>query len=170
MYEDILNFHRLAMKYFQQRRTCSPSCETSYDLTFIVWKQLFDATWPSHSSRFASVIGNLARHRALIERHATLSQIEDSQESQRLANDRFDITMQNEDMARSVVVSQWLKSPHTDVDQYNFTKVRLDYPDSGKWLLDNQSFKEWFDPSFPKIPPLLWVSGIPGSGLLQSDV
>ncbi|KAJ5901293.1 hypothetical protein N7504_007286 [Penicillium tannophilum] len=156
MYEDILNFHRLAMKYFQQR----------------LWKQLFDATWPSHSSRFASVIGNLARHRALIERHATLSQIEDSQESQRLANDRFDITMQNEDMARSVVVSQWLKSPHTDVDQYNFTKVRLDYPDSGKWLLDNQSFKEWFDPSFPKIPPLLWVSGIPGSGktILASSI
>ncbi|KAJ5563904.1 hypothetical protein N7513_000146 [Penicillium frequentans] len=156
MYEDILNFHRLAMKYFQQR----------------LWKQLFDATWPSHSSHFASVIGNLARHRALIERHATLSQIEDSQESQRLANDRFDIMMQNEDMARSVVVSQWLKSPHTDVDQYNFTKVRLDYPDSGKWLLSNQSFQEWFDPSFPKVPPLLWISGIPGSGktILASSI
>ncbi|KAJ5809175.1 uncharacterized protein N7503_001393 [Penicillium pulvis] len=156
MYEDILSFHRLAMKYFQQR----------------LWKQLFDATWPSHRSRFASVIENLARHRTLIERHATLSQIEDSQESQRLANDRFDIMMQNEDMTRAVVVSQWLKSPHTDVDQYNFTKVRLDYPDSGKWLLDNQSFQEWFDPSFPKIPPLLWISGIPGSGktILASSI
>lgn len=34
MYEDILNFHRLAMKYFQQRRTCSCSCESSYGLIF----------------------------------------------------------------------------------------------------------------------------------------
>lgn len=78
--------------------------------------------------------------------------------------------MQNEDMARSIVVYQWLKSPHTDVDQYNFTKVRMDYPDSGRWLLDNQSFKEWFDPSFPKIPPLLWINGIPGSGMLRNDL
>lgn len=78
--------------------------------------------------------------------------------------------MRNEEMAQTVVVSQWLKSPHTDLDQYNFTKVRADYPDSGTWLLDNQSFKEWFDPSFPKIPPLLWINGIPGSGTLQPDL
>ncbi|KAJ5768868.1 hypothetical protein N7520_003427, partial [Penicillium odoratum] len=148
IYEDILKFHRLAMRYFQRR----------------VWKQLFDATWPSHTSRFSAIIDNLRKHQTLIDRQATIAQIEDEQAARLIEEDRFEVLMQNEDLERSRVVFNWLKSPQMDTDQYNFTKVRADYPDSGKWLLDNQSFKEWFDPSYPKIPPLLWVNGIPGSG------
>jgi hypothetical protein len=45
-----------------------------------------------------------------------------------------------------------------------FLETRAKYPGSGLWLLQHKSFKEWFDPQYPTIPPLLWLTGDPGSG------
>jgi len=106
----------------------------------------------------------MARHRSLIESQASLSQIENFQESRKIEDERFETAMRNEDLRRVQVVCNWLRSASVDSDQYHFTKVRADYPGTGRWLLDNPSFKEWFDPHFPIIPPLLWLNGIPGSG------
>ncbi|KAF2178004.1 putative zinc finger protein [Zopfia rhizophila CBS 207.26] len=148
MYEDILKFHRIALRYFQQP----------------LWKQLFDATWKTYKSRFSGIISNMARHRNLIESQASLSQIEAFQESRRIEDDRFDAQMRNENLGRSRAVYGWLKAANVDTDQYHFSKIRADYPGTGKWLLDNSTFKDWFNHQFPMIPPLLWLNGIPGAG------
>ncbi|KAJ5530063.1 hypothetical protein N7527_003456 [Penicillium freii] len=148
MYEDILKFHRIAIQYFQQR----------------LWKQLWHATWKTQQSRFSSIISGMARHRALIESQAGLSEIADSQESRRLVDDRHNAEVQYESLRRSRTVFNWLRAPDVDGNQYNLTQMRADNPGTGRWLLDNQAFKDWFDPNYPKIPPLLWLNGIPGAG------
>ncbi|KAK4867343.1 hypothetical protein LT330_000853 [Penicillium expansum] len=148
MYEDILKFHRIAIQYFQQR----------------LWKQLWHATWKTQQSRFSNVISGMARHRALIESQASLSQIADSQESRRLVDDRHNAEVQYQSLRRSRTVFNWLRAPDVEGHQYNLTKTRADYPGTGRWLLDNQAFKDWFDPNYPSIPPLLWLNGIPGAG------
>ncbi|KUM58863.1 hypothetical protein ACN42_g8284 [Penicillium freii] len=148
MYEDILKFHRITIQYFQQR----------------LWKQLWHATWKTQQSRFSSIISGMARHRALIESQAGLSEIADSQESRRLVDDRHNAEVQYESLRRSRTVFNWLRAPDLDGNQYNLTQMRADNPGTGRWLLDNQAFKDWFDPNYPKIPPLLWLNGIPGAG------
>lgn len=148
MYEDILKFHRIAIQYFQQR----------------LWKQLWHATWKTQQSRFSSIISGMARHRALIESQAGLSEIADSQESRRLVDDRHNAEVQYESLRRSRTVFNWLRAPDVDGNQYNLTQMRANNPGTGRWLLDNQAFKDWFDPNYPKIPPLLWLNGIPGAG------
>ena len=110
----------------------------------------------------------MARHRSLIESQASLSQIEDFQESRKIEDDRFAAAMENEDLRQSKAVYDWLRAASVDSDQYHYTKIRADYPGSGRWILDNASFKEWFDPQFPTIPPLLWLNGIPGAGKFSS--
>ncbi|CAI7590736.1 unnamed protein product [Penicillium crustosum] len=148
MYEDILKFHRIAIQYFQQR----------------LWKQLWHATWKTQQSRFSNIISGMARHRALIESQAGLVQIADSQEARRLVDDRHNAEMQYESLRRSRTVFNWLRAPDVDGNQYNLTQTRAGNPGTGRWLLDNQAFKDWFDPNYPKIPPLLWLNGIPGAG------
>ncbi|KAJ5608405.1 hypothetical protein N7537_005024 [Penicillium hordei] len=148
MYEDILKFHRIAIQYFQQR----------------LWKQLWHATWKTQQSRFSNIISGMARYRALIESQAGLVQIADSQESHRLVDDWHNAEVQYESLRRSRTVFNWLRAPDVDGNQYNLTQTRANNPGTGSWLLDNQAFKDWFDPNYPKIPPLLWLNGIPGAG------
>jgi hypothetical protein len=95
----------------------------------------------------------MARHRGLIESQASLSQIEDFQEVR-----RFD------DLRQSQSVYSWLRPSNVMNDQYHHIKLRASYPGTGRWLLQNHTFKEWFDPQYPTIPPLLWLTGIPGGG------
>ncbi|KAF2807330.1 putative zinc finger protein [Mytilinidion resinicola] len=148
MYEDILKFHRIALAYFQQP----------------LWKQMFDATWKTYKSRFSGIISNMSRHRSLIENQATLSQIEDFRESRLIENDRFEAEIKNEELRRSHSVYNWLRATSIDTDQYHLSKIRADYPGTGRWLLVNPTFKKWFDPQYATIPPLLWLNGIPGAG------
>ncbi|CAI7641662.1 unnamed protein product [Penicillium glandicola] len=148
IYDDILKFHRIAIQYFQQR----------------LWKQLWHATWKTQQSRFSNIISGMARHRALIESQAGLSQIAESQISRRLVDDRHNAEVKAEDWRRLRTVFNWLRAADVDGNQYNLTQTRADYPGTGRWLLDHQAFKDWFDPNYPKIPPLLWMNGIPGAG------
>jgi hypothetical protein len=106
----------------------------------------------------------MSRHRSLIETQANISQIEEFQESRRIESDRFETYMRNEELVRSRALHCWLKAADVDSDQYHFAKLRADYPETGKWLLKHAAFKQWFDPHYAIVPPLLWLNGIPGAG------
>lgn len=148
IYEDILKFHRITLRYFQQP----------------LWRQLFDATWKTYKARFSGIISNMAQHQSLIESQASLSKIEDFEESRRITDYQFEAEMKNEDLRRLQAVYNWLSATNVETQQDYLSSTRADYPGTGRWLLDNVSFKEWFNPQFPKVPPLLWLNGIPGAG------
>lgn len=114
-------------------------------------------------------MSNMARHRALIESQATIAQIEEFRESRQTEDARHDLDLKNEDLRRKHVVSNWLKAPDIESDQYEYCKVRASYPDTGRWLLCIEIFKHWFHPQFPAIPPLLWLCGMPGAGQSYLD-
>lgn len=112
----------------------------------------------------------MSRHRSLIESQASISQIEEFQESRRIAGNRFETQTRNEELVRSRALHGWLKAADVDSDQYHFAKIRADYPEIGKWLLKHATFKEWFDPQYAMAPPLLWLNGIPGAGKCSNSV
>ncbi|KAF2267625.1 putative zinc finger protein [Lojkania enalia] len=148
MYEDVLKFHHDALTYFQKP----------------LWIQMFDATWKTYKSRFSGTISNLARHRQLLESNVTLAQIKEFQQSRVLENARFETQTKNEELHQLRTVFDWLRPAKVESDQDEFVKIRTAYSGIGKWILDDPTFQEWFDPLFPMIPPLLWLNGIPGAG------
>ncbi|KAK2605748.1 hypothetical protein N8I77_008563 [Diaporthe amygdali] len=147
MYKDILEFHRLAMRYFKQP----------------MLKQLFQATWKTYKTRFDLLISNIHDHGMLVQNQATLAQIEEFRR-ERLAD------CQQYEAQRLREMYTWLRSPNHDQasnaenDQYEYARVRKYCPSSGRWVLSKQAFNEWMDPAYPPIPPLLWINGVPGAG------
>jgi hypothetical protein len=128
------------------------------------WRQLFKDTWKTLKFRFSSIVSDIGRHRSLVESEASSSQIEEFHESQRTEDRRFETGMKDEDLRRSEAVYDWLRATNIDTDHYRFSETRKGNPGTGRWLLENPTFKKWFDPQFPAIPPLLWLNGIPGAG------
>lgn len=100
LYKDILELHRLALRYFQQPRRLSSRKFSRATLTEVVWRQLFDATWKTHKSRFSEVINRLPEHRRLIETQASLIQVRAFQDAQIKADERFSTSEQNEFLRR----------------------------------------------------------------------
>jgi hypothetical protein len=149
IYEDILNFHRLALRYFQQP----------------LWRQMFASSWSNYKTRFSGIIKNFPRHQQLIESQANLIQIEESQAERRVEESRFRTLMQNEERNRLNAVSTWLNPTDVEADQTRFRKIRTEYPTTGQWPLQDQRFEDWFNPQYPAIPPLLWLNGMPGAGM-----
>ncbi|KAL1861382.1 hypothetical protein Daus18300_008913 [Diaporthe australafricana] len=147
MYKDILEFHRIAMKYFKQP----------------MLKQLFQATWKTYKTRFDPLISNIHDHGMLVQNQATLAQIEEFRRERQT-------DCQQHEARKLRELYTWLRSPNHDQasgaenDQYEYARVRNETPGSGSWLLSKQAFNEWMDLAFPAIPPLLWINGVPGAG------
>ncbi|KAK8879908.1 zinc finger protein [Apiospora arundinis] len=148
IWKDILEFHRQALKYFQQP----------------MWKQLFQATWDTYKSRFTPLIDNIRGHGHLIQAQAAVSQIEEFRRNQDLWNAQLNETKESQEAQRLIHLKTWLDPPNVENDQHELCKIWKNCPGSGQWLLDNRSLKEWIDPHYPTIPPLLWINGIPGAG------
>lgn len=126
-------------------------------------KQLFQATWKTYKTRFDPLIASIHGHGVLVQNQATLAQIEEFRRDQQAS-------YQQHEAHRLRELYMWLRSPDHDQasnaenDQYEYARVRRDCPGSGEWVLSKQVFKEWMDPAFPAIPPLLWINGAPGAG------
>ncbi|KAK8053544.1 hypothetical protein PG996_012845 [Apiospora saccharicola] len=148
MWKDILEFHRQALKYFQQP----------------MLRQIFQATWDTYKSRFSPLIENIRGHGNLIQTQAVISQIQDFRRDQDLRNAEFNKIRESQEAQRLTDLKAWLSPPNVDNDQYELCKIWKKYPGSGQWLLQNQHLKNWLDPLFPTIPPLLWINGMPGAG------
>ncbi|KAI1205006.1 putative zinc finger protein [Annulohypoxylon truncatum] len=148
IYVDILEFQRIILRYFQQPE----------------WQRIFVESWGTCKSRFPGIILHIAQRRSLIEDQASPYQIEKVQEEIQRSRRSEDAKLDEQNLQRIRQVNNWLKPAYVHIDQNDFSKLRAEYPGTGRWLLENTFFKEWFDPRFPTIPPLLWLSGIPGAG------
>src|ERR1700744_191259 len=97
IYEDILKFHRLALRYFQQP----------------LWRQIFAVTWKDYRSQFDGIIKNFPRHQHLIESQANLIQIEQFQQDRKRDEERMAREMEGEKLRKLLAISNWLRP--TDV-------------------------------------------------------
>ena len=82
-YEDILDFHRRAYKFFRQRGRLKFSMVNSKifrkDLIeSLAWKMIFDTLWKSFTLRFQAILETIRRHRDLIDQEANTVNIVDA--------------------------------------------------------------------------------------------
>ncbi|KAI1451390.1 putative zinc finger protein [Annulohypoxylon moriforme] len=148
IYADIFEFQRILLRYFQN----------------LEWQQVFAESWDICKSRFPSIVIQIARRRSLIENEASLFQIEEARKEIQQSRKNTDDQFNEQNLHRLHHVYNWLKAFNVQNDQDDFSKVRAKYPGTGRWLLENTVFKEWFHPQYATIPPLLWLNGILGAG------
>ncbi|KAF2726766.1 hypothetical protein EJ04DRAFT_452711 [Polyplosphaeria fusca] len=145
IHEDILEFHKEALRYFRQRK----------------WKELFHATWRSFSNTVAHLSKNLHRHKNLIESQASIIQFEALQDLRTQSQRHFEEQNMAELDRRRLSVLQWLCA--VDVQARQEYVARLRYGRTGQWLLNDPRFVKWFSIDYCA-EPLLWLNGIPGAG------
>jgi hypothetical protein len=124
---------------------------------------MFSATWKNFQESTKPILNDLLRHRELIERAASLHQIQESRDA-RLQSQAAFAAMEKEHIGTKIrTISTWLSTGDWSDDQENFAAKRRDIPGSGAWVLDEAKVKAWLDPlSFHM--PLLWLNGKPGAG------
>ncbi|KAI9644159.1 hypothetical protein NHQ30_007512 [Ciborinia camelliae] len=170
-YEDILDFHRAALRVFSKP----------------TWKQIFRATWKDFDSKFQHILAGLGRHKALVESQATIlqfekQQLEHSNTKTSLAviedsifrvkkyqmdhlnfKKEFEAIEKEDNRRQRLALLDWLAATDPILDHESAVAMRADYPSSGNWILQENTIKTWLDAQQSTIP-LLWINGIPGAG------
>ncbi|SCV33624.1 uncharacterized protein FFB14_04610 [Fusarium fujikuroi] len=131
---------------------------------FFLWERLFDTNWKTIKVGLLSIVSNIVRHRDAIQNQANHSQMTDSEDTQTEPVSESDPFKEENYRPQRLAVCHWLRPIDPTADQDLFSKIRGEYPGIGRWLLDNETFKGWFDLRYARIPPLLWLTGLPGAG------
>ncbi|EWG35919.1 hypothetical protein FVEG_00106 [Fusarium verticillioides 7600] len=148
IYKELTTFHQNALECFQN----------------LVWEQLFDINWETIKRSLLSIISSLVRHRNAIENQASQPQTTDLVETHTEPATQSDPFKEETYRPQRLAVCHWLQPIDPASDQDVFSKIRAEYPGTGRWLLDDETFKGWFDLRYARIPPLLWLTGLPGAG------
>ncbi|KAF2036244.1 hypothetical protein EK21DRAFT_52772 [Setomelanomma holmii] len=149
VYEDILEFHWKAMKFFQKR----------------VWQQLFRALWKTFEVEFGAILRNIRDHMSLVTSQATIAQFTEVLRTVELTKIVLQGQIENEKHRRREIVRQWLSAADCEADQETLASIRHEYPGTGEWLFKNDRFSSWFD-SMHCATHQLWINGIPGAASL----
>ncbi|KAI1769276.1 hypothetical protein GGR53DRAFT_473750 [Hypoxylon sp. FL1150] len=147
IFQDILEFHREAIKHFKQR----------------LWKQLFQATWRGFTDKINYLKKNLERHRHLIESHATIVIFEEVQLTRESARRSLEQHLEIEHDRRRQRVMEWLSPFSVEDLQDQHRTIRSVCGDTGRWLLNDPRFQKWYNPVQCQTPSL-WIYGKPGAG------
>ena len=100
----------------------------------------------------------------LVIHRGTVLQFSDFQNSCAMEDEKTRSEIDMEDLKRRQAIYTWLKAIEMENEQHHFATIRSQYPNTGRWLLEHTTFKEWFDPQFTTLPTLLWLHGKPGAG------
>lgn len=145
VYQDILEFHRRAYKFFRRR----------------AWHIFFDSLWKGFQFRFNGIISNIADHKKLLMQQVFVINVTEAKQW-RLKNEEE--VKSREKLARD----GWF---HDSISWLKVTGVREDeltelgekrHEGTCEWVFGNALFHSWKDDAHGE--PVLWVKGIPGAG------
>ncbi len=163
IYEDILEFHQVALRVLK-RPSKDPKLSFKYlYLQCSAWKQMFRAAWKDFESKFQHLVDDLRIHKDLIESHASILQIQETQVERAHMRRQFAMIEQSQRQKKHLDVVTWLSAVNPILDHEAAISVRQSHPSSGRWLLQDSKMKAWLDHSRSSVP-LLWMNGIPGAG------
>ena len=102
----------------------------------------------------------------LVGSRATLDQFDTLVSTSSLEEEISNAAMDSENLGRRNAVYTWIKPTNMENDQEYLRRIRVAYPGTCSWLLNDGTFQEWFDQqsNIAILPKLLWLNGKPGSG------
>jgi hypothetical protein len=109
-----------------------------------------------HASDLARMdANNAARHRAYADDMLRLSS-------------KLDGMIAEEQRRKMETVKEWLAvGQQNSVLHASYRQVRLEHPNTAKWILKQEAVNNWLA-SHPPATPSLWINGIPGAGMSLS--
>ncbi|KAI3321517.1 hypothetical protein HD806DRAFT_502761 [Xylariaceae sp. AK1471] len=152
-YDDILEFHRNALKVFRGSS----------------WKKLFNSAWKRFDTNFQPIITSLKNRRELIESEKSSAMLS---ELHKLRVDfncmrKDDLSrLAQEDTARHRVRMSRIREklqPASYIEDHERIAEERPAQATGQWLFKTQEFQSWVDPIGQAIQ-VLYVHGIPGAG------
>ena len=169
VYEDILDFHRKALKIFRCKSTFrnrskkySKLMKSSYVLG---WYYLFSrCTSKRLEIALRGICDNIRQHKSLVENQAQIEHYIESQESQKRLNDQLLKMQQQEQRKQMFSIKEWLSPADYKNDHERYVEVHREYSQTGQWLLRAAQVKKWLTLSNEPEPWQLWLYGIPGAG------
>ena len=105
----------------------------------------------------------MTRHRELIERGASLEQIQESRDARLQFQASFEAVLREQNLAKMIAVVNWLSAADAALDQESLSEARYGIHATGRWILQEPRIKEWLDPADSSVP-IFWLNGIPGAG------
>lgn len=178
-YGDIIQFYHMAYGVlgrpgaFGIRGRCLlHRLKEGYDVDdFLDWRRIFDSFWKTFRTKFSPVLGSLRRHRELLAQVKSTATFGEIQKTRRALHET--IEKSNEELKRILNDIQQKKKQildklgsqgvHTDQGHRRLPDQR--HPTSGDWILENDLFLRWLDPS-ELSNDLLYLNGMPGAGEL----
>ena len=97
----------------------------------------------------------MTRHRELIERKASLQQIQESRDARVQFQASFAALERKVNLDKTLAVVSWLSAADAALNQEDFATQRQVVPRSGRWILEEQKVKDWLDPADSSVPIFL---------------
>jgi hypothetical protein len=81
---------------------------------------------------------------------------------------KLDGMIAEEQRRKMETVKEWLAvGQQNSVLHASYRQVRLEHPNTAKWILKQEAVNNWLA-SHPPATPSLWINGIPGAGMSLS--
>jgi len=147
VYCDILEFHRRAYRVFRASS----------------WARFFDSSWARFDFCFAAILDDLKRHADLVDKEANaFSMLSLQQLRQQCVDDVAKREQQALDKQFESTLA-WLDVREYDQEDRIRNLSARCHPGTSDWLFDHVRYCKWRSGS--SASALLWVHGIPGSGM-----
>ena len=125
------------------------------------WKQFFDFFWTGRSSRLAQLLENIRHSRDLVDIEASAASIFSAHQFFTTARSSFEEESKHRKDQMFQAAETWLDPLRFEDDFERFEEVLDSSRGSGAWLMSHPDFENWASSNGS---PVLWLSGIPGSG------
>ncbi|KAL1870875.1 hypothetical protein Daus18300_004964 [Diaporthe australafricana] len=143
-YQDILDFYATVLAFFKHKR----------------WSVFFESLWPKSAGRIRLITENIEKHRIPMDGSITLAHVVGAHAARQQAFQEFEIQQEFRQRQDLEAVKSSLGPVLYDRDLQRLKASRI--VRSGDWLLDQEEYNQWTDPS-DKTSRLLWLQGIPGA-------
>lgn len=164
IYEDILEFHRRALKFFRLgSMPAKPLINNSTLSLFLDYKIFFRASWNGFGRRFKFLIANLERHKHLVENQASLQEYQGAKQARLLAESKFVQSEEDEKKKQLRTITEWLSPADFKTDQEIAKISRGESKEYGRWLFKDRKISALCDPDLSSVQSL-WLMGMPGAG------
>ncbi|KAL8722712.1 MAG: hypothetical protein Q9181_007432, partial [Wetmoreana brouardii] len=161
-YEDLLEFHRRAYKFFRQR---------------VAWTILFESIWKNFNFRFHGILENLRKHRDLIDQEAATIDITESKawrdrHLEQIRQWRLERAHGLEVKEKERLASQiretvgWLGASEEQED-IHAKLLRAYESKEAHWLLSESVLLSWIEDG--RDCPVVWLNGKPGADFDKVD-
>lgn len=124
-------------------------------------EQFFSALWSKFDDHFEYLLGRFENHATLVDAEANAADLNEAYSFRVAARKEFLDAAKERDRQMFEEATTWLAPLSFEDELQRFQDLVERFPNSGAWLLNDWRFSPWVTGA---VKPVLWLSGIPGSG------